>query len=60
MSFLIIKRFFLLIIKALLTEKMLMRFMVIIGDYLVNRNTNELVDDIWADAREALEKAVGD
>ena len=60
MSFLLIKRFFLLIIKALLTEKMMMRLMVMGGDWLVKSSKNTLEDKIWPELKKALEDAVGD
>ncbi len=58
MSLLIFKRALLLIIRALLTEKMLVRLMVYAGDYLVKRSGNKLDDKVWPAAREALISSV--
>ncbi len=60
MSLLIIKRFLLLIIKAVLTEKMMMRLLVMGGDWLVASSKNKLDDKVWPDFKKALEEAVGD
>ena len=60
MTLLIIKRFFLLIIKALLTEKMMMRLMVMGGDWLVASTKNKLDDKVWPELKKALEESVAD
>lgn len=60
MTLLVIKRFILLIIKALLTEKMMMRLMVIGGDWLVKSTKNKLDDKVWPELKKALEESVGD
>ncbi|KKL78078.1 hypothetical protein LCGC14_2028450 [marine sediment metagenome] len=60
MSLLVIKRFILLIIKALLTEKMMMRLMVMGGDWLVEKSSNKLDDKIWPNMKKALEESVAD
>ena len=60
MNLLILKRFFLLIVKALLTEKMMMRLMVMGGDWLVKSTKNKLDDKVWPELKKALEDSVGD
>ncbi len=60
MTLLVIKRFFLLVIKALLTEKMMMRLMVLGGDWIVKSTKNTLDDKVWPEMRRALEQSVGD
>ncbi|MHC4616472.1 MAG: hypothetical protein ACYTEQ_01830 [Planctomycetota bacterium] len=42
------------LIKALLTEKVVIAIMVRLGDYLVKRSGNTLDDTVWAEVRKAL------
>lgn len=42
------------ILTAVLTEKVLIAILIALGDYLVNKSSNRLDDQVWAKVREAL------
>lgn len=42
--------------KALLTEKVIKKVLIELGDYLVKSTKNKLDDKIWSDVKDALEE----
>lgn len=44
------------LIASLLTEKVVMRIMLILADKMVKSSKNEIDDQIWAPMKEAIEK----
>ena len=42
-----------------MTEKFLMRLILVFGDWLVKSTKNDLADEIWKDYKEALKTKVG-
>jgi len=44
------------IIKTLLTEKVMIRILIKLGDYLVSSSKNKLDDQVWAEVKKVLAK----
>ena len=46
-------------IAASLTEKFLMRLILVFGDWLVKSTKNDLAEEIWKDYKSALKTKIG-
>lgn len=46
------------LIKSLLTERVVIGLMVKLGDWVVKKTTNDLDDEAWIPVKEALKKAL--
>ena len=51
----LIKRVLSALVTALLTQKMMLKLMVVFGEWLVNTSKNELDNDFWVPIKESLE-----
>lgn len=45
-----------LILKKLVSEKILTIILIKLGDYLVTKSSNKLDDAVWSEVKKALEK----
>lgn len=58
-AFVVLKKVLNTLLIALLSEKVIIRLVLLFGDWLVDRTTNELDNKGWEVVKEELEKSLG-
>ena len=48
-----------IIISKIFTEKILIKILIKLGDFLVKKTTNDLDDKVWGEVKKALEEPEG-